>query len=470
MNYLLIISDSVALILGILIISISIFSPGRKLPFRIFNFYIFVLTLFSVQSLLLETKFIYTIPHLFRATMPFRYLLGPLIFLFIRTLLLNESRFRKYDWLHLIPFVFNYIILLPFLTSSAEVKLEVLKYFQDSAILKMPSFNSPILNPRWHDALNQLSYFIYNIFSVNFYIKFRAKNKYSIEINNRPIYNFAKLTVIVLSIINVISILCAFILSDTQMVLFVRIVISCILVFFAITLILNPEFLYGTSHSLALIKNRNKLLSQLNFEEANLIAMSNSNNESNIFLDLDYRVLYFNTLAKQEFKNIFEKELHIGLDFEEFIFPEYQTKFNTSFAKAVAGIKNEYYAQSSINKEEKQWHIISFSPIYDNHNLLIGISLTTHNIDQEINAQIKTRQYIKDLEDIAWKEVHLLNAPISNLLGITKLLLKPESDISVEEQDILINHISIEVERLDIVINDIVERVNETVKHASKEK
>jgi hypothetical protein len=466
MNNGIIISDSVALILGILIIGISIFSPGRKLPFRIFNFYIFSLTLFSLQSLLLETKFIYKIPHVFKVTMPFRYLLGPMLYLFIRTLLLNESKFRKYDWLHLIPFVFNYFILLPYLTSSTEVKLEVIKSFQDTAILKIPSFNSPYLNPRWHDALNQISYLVYNIVTVIFYIKFRGKNKTTIEINNRPIYSFAKLIVIILSIGNIILIASAFILSDTQMVLFVRIVVSCILAFFAITLILNPEFLYGTNHILALKSNRNKLLSQINSEEAKLIAMSNSNNESNVFLGLDYRVLYFNSLARQEFANIFDKELNIGIDFKEFIYPDYLTKFYSSFTKAVSGTRNEYHALSSINKEEKQWHLISFTPIYDNHHLLIGISVTTKNIDQEINAQIKTRQYIKDLEDIAWKEVHLLNVPISNLLGITKLLLKPESDISVEEQDILINHISIEVERLDIVIQDIVERVSETVKHA----
>ena len=246
-------------------------------------------------------------------------------------------------------------------------------------------------------------------------------------------------------------------------------VISLIIIFVSGTLMLRPKILNSFKQLLKLRKYKIKIFSQLRFEEANLLAMSASDDESNIFLSLEYRVLYFNSLAKKQFSTIFEKELQIGIDFKEFIYPNYQTKFHHSFSKAVSGIRNEYYALSNINKEEKKWHIISFTPIHDKHHLVIGISLTTQNIDHEINAQIKTRQYIKELEDIAWKEVHLLNAPISNLLGITNSLLKSESDISVEEQDILINHISIEVERLDIVIKDIVERVSEAVKYKTKE-
>lgn len=464
MNIGLIISDFIAVILGILIIGITLLSRGRKFAFRIFNFYIFMLTLLAFQSLLLETKIVYKIPHFFRATMPFRYLIGPAVFLFIRALLLDENKFRKYDWFHLIPFVFHYIILLPFLSSNASIKLEIIKSFEATSILNIPSFNSPLLNPRWHDAINQLSYLIYNIITVCFYLNFRKANKLNLGVN-KPVYNFAKTIIFILSIGNLILIPSAFILSDNNMVLLVRLVLSVVLMLFVIILLLHPEFLYSTHRPLGLKNSRNNLLSQISYEEAKLIAMSNSINESNLFLGLDYKVLCFNSLAKEEFDRIFDTKLQIGLDFKEYICPEYINKFHSSFAKAVSGIKNEFYALSNVSKEEKQWYIINFTPIYNRAQILIGISIISQNIDKEIKAQLKTKQYIKDLEDIAWKEVHLLNAPISNLLGITRFLLKPESDISLEEQDILINHILLEVEKLDVVIHDIVHRVNDTVKH-----
>ena len=465
MNYYLIISDFLAIILGSLIIGISILSRGRKFAFKILNFYIFILTILTFQSLLLETKIIYSIPHLFRASMPFRYLLGPLFFLFIRSLLQDEDNLRKYDWLHLVPFIFNYIILIPFLSSSPAIKVEIIKYFENTAILNVPSFKYSILNPRWHDAFQQLSILVYNVVVIVFFLNFSKKRQSVIEINNIAIINFARLVVYIFSAANLVVISCLFIVSDLELVLIGRLMISLILLLFAIILVLHPEFLYGKNQPLALKNNRNQLLSQLSFDEANLIAMSNTQNESNLFLGLDYSVLYFNSLAEQEFRNNFQQDLIIGLNFKEFIYPEYENKFYQSFSKAVSGIKNEYYAYSNINKEEKKWHIISFTPIHDKNKILVGISITTQNIDKEINAQNITKQYIKDLEDIAWKEVHLLNAPISNLLSISKFLLKPESAINTEEQDDLINHIAYEVDRLDIVIKEIVERINEIVKN-----
>ncbi len=462
------ISDASAIILGVLIVIISIFSRGRILAFRLFNIYIFCLTLLAIQSLLVETRIIYSFPHLFRVTMPFRYLLGPLVYLFIRSSLLDERRLRKFDWLHLVPFLLHYIILMPFLFSSAKEKIEIIEYFIKTGVLIIPSFKSPLLNPKWHGVLHQLSYFIYNIITIRLYIKCIKSKKDVSELNNRPVYRFVKIIIIIMSTASLIIITSGLVLSPTSMTTLVRLIISIVLLLLAITLILHPEFLYSTNHPLEIKKRRFKLVSQIKLDQANLIAMSNTNNESNIFLSLDYKLLYFNSLAKKEFFNIYEKELEIGMDFKEFIFKETENKFNSSFAKATAGIKNEFYALSNISKTEKEWHSHYFTPIYNNQKALLGISITSQNINKEINAQVQTKRYIKNLEDIAWKEVHLLNKPISNLFGITKLLLKPESDISKDEQDILINHISVEVERLDIVIKDIVEKINETVKQAPK--
>ena len=48
----------------------------------------------------------------------------------------------------------------------------------------------------------------------------------------------------------------------------------------------------------------------------------------------------------------------------------FTNKFNSSFAKATAGIKNEFYALSNISKTEKEWHSHYFTPIYNNQKAL----------------------------------------------------------------------------------------------------
>jgi AraC-like DNA-binding protein len=57
--------------------------------------------------------------------LPLSYLLGPLLFFYVKTTLADNNRLRKWDWLHLLPAAFIVINCLPFTTLPFEQKANI---------------------------------------------------------------------------------------------------------------------------------------------------------------------------------------------------------------------------------------------------------------------------------------------------------------------------------------------------------
>jgi len=71
-------------------------------------------------------------PYLYRTAAPLTFLVPPLGYLYVRSVLYNEKKWQAFDFLHLLPFLFFLINYLPFFLSPLEYKLEiVLKTIQD---------------------------------------------------------------------------------------------------------------------------------------------------------------------------------------------------------------------------------------------------------------------------------------------------------------------------------------------------
>lgn len=71
-------------------------------------------------------------PYLYRTAAPLTFLVPPLGYLYVRSVLYNEKKWQSFDFLHLLPFVFFLINYLPFFLSPLEYKVEiVLKTIQD---------------------------------------------------------------------------------------------------------------------------------------------------------------------------------------------------------------------------------------------------------------------------------------------------------------------------------------------------
>ena len=85
-------------------------------------FYLGFITLWIFHRFLIETKFIMEVPHLFRFSTPISVLLGPSIYLYVRSLVKNEVQWQKRNWLLFSPAIVVMLSILPFYLRSAAYK------------------------------------------------------------------------------------------------------------------------------------------------------------------------------------------------------------------------------------------------------------------------------------------------------------------------------------------------------------
>lgn len=72
---------------------------------------------------LANTKYVLAVPHLAQIHAPFGFLMAPLLFLYIRSLVNRRYIFSRFDCLHFIPAFLLFVFLLPFYFQTAEEKI-----------------------------------------------------------------------------------------------------------------------------------------------------------------------------------------------------------------------------------------------------------------------------------------------------------------------------------------------------------
>lgn len=107
---------------GLFVVMILLYvSRGPTFPNRLLAGSIFSIALTLFHLAMIRYGWILKVPHLFRMTSPWTYLIIPLGYLYTRSILRDETGFRKYDWLHFLPALVHAVELLPFfLQSTAE--------------------------------------------------------------------------------------------------------------------------------------------------------------------------------------------------------------------------------------------------------------------------------------------------------------------------------------------------------------
>lgn len=456
----------VALVLGMLIFSILILSKGKTFAFKILTANILLLIFFISYSVVLYKGWLQFMPHLFKLPVTLIFLLGPISYIFIRALLNNEVKFHKTDWLHLIPFLLYFIELLPFFLKSVDYKLQIINNIGNQDIIKLIELEVGVFPNSIHTALMQLSNAIYLIAAFNCY---RSYYKINDVLSNKEQTNkksFARVIVLVkLGSILIAMLAVIYHKSNPEIaVIIINVSLSTLLIAIAIMLLINPDFLYGSTYSIVLSSTQKLLIAKKALIKNNLLAMTNSTTEANVFLNTSCHVIYFNVLAEKRIKLIFNVELKIGDDFKNYIQTDVVSLFNESFEKAITG-ESIFFEIQENNPDTNivEWFSVSLIPIYNGSEIIFGISLKVINIDKIKRIETENQEYIKKLEAIAWREAHILRAPIANLIGLSRLLKKSGYYEEKEKRAIFINQIYQEVERLNKLINEITETSNQVL-------
>ena len=111
--------------------------------------------------------------------LPLSYLLGPLLFYYVKTTLADNSKLKKWDWLHLLPAAFIVINCLPFTTlpfdQKAQIAHEIVNVTEHYALdFNFVSFEFILYSRSIH-------LLCYAVFSIGF---FYARSKKMIQENN----------------------------------------------------------------------------------------------------------------------------------------------------------------------------------------------------------------------------------------------------------------------------------------------
>lgn len=190
------------------------------------------------------------------------------------------------------------------------------------------------------------------------------------------------------------------------------------------------ESLEGTPGILCVghdVTDLNLLYQKNEVNEQKLNAILDSTTDSNILIDKNYKITSFNEVARKDIEAHFKRNVNIGDDIQEFLFESTKHTFYTNFNKAINGEKVTLEREMDFNKGYTIWFEISYIPLYNQKNEVVGVSFNSTNIDQRKKAELKLIEKTAHLEKIAWNHAHEIRKPLANILGLIELL--------AEEQD-----------------------------------
>lgn len=223
-------------------------TPFQRFVNQIFAAYLLVSGYCALLFILINTGVIEKIPHLFKTAAPFNFILPPIAYLYIRAVLKDETRFRKLDLLHFLPFLVFFISYIPFFILRADEKI----YFIKKARINL-SVQLGLIPEDIQFYVRALQTGVYTIVQWQLILKF---NKYNIpsklKVFSNQVFNWLKAvaTMNALYFIGFIPLIIYSVFVDKHIlytqVFNVSLFIVC-MAFFSITtyLLLNPIVLYG---------------------------------------------------------------------------------------------------------------------------------------------------------------------------------------------------------------------------------
>ncbi len=451
MNYFVLVISVFVILIGFLASLTLILGRNGSFSFRLLGVWMLCLiSLLVYTNLVANATVEYKSILLFRIPSLVMYLVPPISFVFFRSLLNNETKFKRWDWLHLLPFLLHALELTPFFLNGRTLNPNEFDFVTKAYKLSLVS--EGLLPKQAHVILKSLSMLIYAIFSIRLYFKFKNQHKNETLVQNILVTNFVR-NLLIIKVINVLLIVTTIflVLSKNSNGLFViEYMNAFMLLYITSYLYYHPIILYGLKNSIS----DNLIVSKIELISKKLQSSLFSATESILFLDPNFTVLHFNILAGHQFQNKFQKTLITGIDYRQYIQESNAALFKENFQKAVNGEQNSISVENSANNSsEKNWIQLSFIPVYDDAKNLLGISVVTIDIHETKSAEEDNSDYALRLKEITWRQSHLIRAPIANLLGITKLLNKPNSTIDEAEKLLLIAQVEKEVKRLDDEIN-----------------
>jgi len=202
------------------------------------------ISIISLANTFTYTDFYLRFPHFSRIAFPIHYAVPPLLYIYVRSTLRRESKFRPFDWILFVPALLHLIELLPFYFQTTEEKRVIMQQFlQDPKNFTM--HREGVLPPFFHPALKSGLGLVYAIAALIALKQFRRNSAEGIS-NNKKVWFWLLLLQIQLGAY-FIAMLVGIALHNYVGDLSSYYTISLMVLLFFISLILffRPEILYG---------------------------------------------------------------------------------------------------------------------------------------------------------------------------------------------------------------------------------
>jgi AraC-like DNA-binding protein len=236
---------SAGLSLGILICFILLLANKTQVHAnRILAVTVFSLSLAMIQAVLIYSRYILVFPNFFRLPSPFFYLSLSTSYLYVRAVINDETRFKKFDFLFFIPAILHLGEMLPFYLKPASEKRQLIaRLLQDPN--EIAQLNEGILPPYMHNMLRSIIGLVFVFLMIRLLVKMKKEGR--AEMLNSATFTWLKwFTALVgLAIVSIF-----FILLVPQSVSFNKslgIHLSVIVCFVILNfyLFFRPQILYG---------------------------------------------------------------------------------------------------------------------------------------------------------------------------------------------------------------------------------
>jgi PAS domain-containing protein len=349
---------------------------------------------------------------------------------------------------------------MPFYLSDTASKLAIIKAVEADQSVHLIHFKEGLLESKWHTLLKLISIVTYFGLSIHTYLKVKGKIKTDIIVDYNRIFSFLKLYLIT-RFAAIVLILTAFLFfrSTPSFAILLQNVNLFFLVNVFVLIFGFPEFIYGESIHTAGSGERESLVKTLMSQTVNLRLLQKISHEANVLFDSQCRLMYFNKQAERMFKAIYGIEIELNADFRQYLDPAsagiFQSWFNRCLQGETIQIEEKFLLHDN---SDFTWLHISFTAHYNELGKLKGVSAGANTIDDKKRMAQLQEKYVQRLDELAWDCSHLLRAPVANMKGIVGLIAQREIQLSREEKEQLISHMSDELDDLDNVIREMVEK------------
>lgn len=210
---------------------------------------------------------------------------------------------------------------------------------------------------------------------------------------------------------------------------------------------------YPTKEGLAVyfvdITEQKKIREKIFNDDQNLRAIINNTKDIIWSVDRDNNIISANEAFISRMKYISGKKItqFNRADFEEILYNQWQEYFQRAFA----GESYKIIWKEQMNGQDI-FEEVSFNPILDQENQVIGISCFSRDITEQYTHTQMIEQQNEQLRKISLIQSHEVRGPLSSILGLVQLFKDSEKDSPDGE---IIDLLGKAAERLDAVIRKI---------------